>query len=112
MPIYEYWCESCKKISSFLLLRATEVFIPYCKTCGSRNLRKRISRISVLKGEEKMMEKLLDPSRFSDLDENNPLSIERAMKKVGKELGGELGGDFKESMSDIMNSSLTPEEDL
>ena len=73
MPIYEYLCEDCHKKSSFLLLRVSEVIDPYCESCGSKNLKKLISRISVPKSEEKRMESLMDPSIFSDLDENSPL---------------------------------------
>jgi putative FmdB family regulatory protein len=115
MPIYEYWCKACKRTSSFLLLRATEEVEPYCKICGSTDVKRRISRVSLPRGEERMMERLLDPSRFSDLDENNPSSIERAVRRMGKELGEELGGDFEEAigetMGEAMGNSATPEED-
>jgi len=112
MPIYEYWCEACKKISSFLLLRVTEEIAPYCKACGSKDVKKRISRVAVPRGEEKIMERVLDPSRFSDLDENNPASIERAIRRMGKDLGGELGGNFEESMEKTLSNGATLEEDL
>jgi putative FmdB family regulatory protein len=112
MPIYEYWCKTCKKTSSFLLLRTTEEIIPYCKACGSKDVKKRISRISLPRGEERMVERLLDPSRFSDLDENDPASIERVVRRMGKDLGEELGGDFEETMGEAMRDSVIPEEVL
>jgi putative FmdB family regulatory protein len=112
MPIYEYWCEACKKTSSFLLLRTTEEVTPYCKACGNKDVKKRVSRVSLPRGEERMMEKLLDPSRFSDLDENNPSSIERAVRRMGKDLGEELGGDFKESLEETLSGGTIPEEGL
>jgi len=112
MPIYEYWCEACKKTSSFLLLRATEEVVPYCKACGNKDVKRRVSRVSLPRGEERMMEKLLDPSRFSDLDENNPSSIERAVRRMGKDLGEELGGDFEESLEETLSGGAIPEEGL
>ncbi|MCX5812115.1 MAG: zinc ribbon domain-containing protein [Proteobacteria bacterium] len=112
MPIYEYWCEVCKKTSSFLLLRATEEVAPYCKVCGGKDVKRRISRVALPRGEERMMERLLNPSRFSDLDENNPSSIERAVRRMGKELGEELGGDFEESMGEALGSVANPEDGL
>ena len=39
------------------------------------------------------MESLADPSSFSGLDENDPGSVARWMKKMGKELGEDLGGE-------------------
>jgi len=59
------------------------------------------------------MEGLLDPSKFSDLDENDPKSVERIMRKMGKELGDELGEDFEQSMEEALHESQsTPEGDL
>lgn len=113
MPIYEYYCESCKKKSSFLLLRVSEEIDPFCKACGSRDVKRLISRVSIPKSEERRMESLLDPSKFSDLDENDPKSVERLMRKMGRELGDELGEDFEQSMEEaIGETGSTPEEDL
>ncbi len=106
MPIYEYRCESCKKVSSFLLLRATEDIKPYCKACGSKDVKRQVSRVAILKGEERMMESLLDPSKLSDLDENNPASVERVMRRMGRELGDELGEDFQESMEEALSGEI------
>jgi len=59
------------------------------------------------------MESLLDPSKFSDLDENDPGSMERVMRKMGKELGGELGEGFEESMEEALNEAQSmPEKDF
>lgn len=91
MPIYEYRCGACKKVSSFLLLRATEEIKPYCKDCGSKDVTRILSVVSVIKDEEKRIEGLLDPSRFSGLDEGDPGSVEKIVKRLGGELGGEIG---------------------
>lgn len=112
MPIYEYRCESCKKISSFLLLRTTEEIIPYCKACGSEDVRRQVSRVAILKGEEKMMESLLDPSKLSDLDENDPASVERVVRRMGRELGDDLGEGFQESMEEALSGEAAPQEDI
>jgi len=98
MPIYEYACIKCKTVSTFLVLRASEGVDPYCKACGSKEVKKIVSRISILRSEEKRLEGLLDPSSLSGLDENNPSSIERVMKKIGKEMGDELGDGLEESI--------------
>lgn len=112
MPIYEYRCERCRKVSSFLLLRATEEFDPHCQNCGSKDVRKIISRVAILKSEEKRLESMLDPSKFSDLDENDPRSVERVMRRMGKELGDELGEGFEESMEEALaEEGSAPTED-
>ena len=113
MPIYEYYCESCRKVSSFLLMRASEEIQPYCKNCKSREVKRILSRVAVIKSEEKRMESLLDPSKFSDLDENDPRSVERMMKRMGQEMGDELGEGFEEEMEEALSSpGMANEEDL
>jgi putative FmdB family regulatory protein len=107
MPIYEYRCETCNRLSSFLLLRITEEIEPHCKHCGSKDVKKVISRVAVLKSEEKRLESMLDPSKFSDLDENDPRSVERVMRRMGKELGDELGEGFEESVEEALGQENT-----
>lgn len=104
MPIYEYYCESCKKLSSFLLLRSTEGLEPYCKHCESRAVTRVLSRVAVHRSEEQRMESLLDPSKLGNLDENDPRSVERLMKRMGSELGDELGEGFEQEMEEALAS--------
>jgi len=113
MPIYEYYCNRCKKASSFLLLRSTEEIEPYCKGCNTKEVRRILSRVSVLKSEERRMESLLDPGKLSGLDENDPGSVEKLMKRMGRELGDELREGFEQEMEQAMaESESTPQEDL
>jgi putative FmdB family regulatory protein len=113
MPIYEYYCNTCKKTSSFLLLRSTEEIEPYCKGCNSRDVKRIISRVTLLKSEEQRIESLLDPSKLGDIDENDPRSVEKLMKRMGSELGDELGEGFQEEMEQTLSSETSsPEGDL
>jgi hypothetical protein len=65
-------------------------------------MRRVISRVAVLKSEERRLEGLLDPAKFSDLDENDPASVERVMRRMGRELGDELGEGFEESLEETL----------
>jgi putative FmdB family regulatory protein len=113
MPIYEYYCSRCKKASSFLLLRATEEITPYCKSCNSPDVTRVLSRVRVLRSEEQRIENLLDPTKLGDLDENDPRSVEKLMKRMGSEFGDELGEGFEEEMGEALASEgASPEGDL
>jgi len=68
-------------------------FQPACKFCKSTEMEQLFSRFAMPKSEEKRLESLADPSSFSGLDENDPKSVARWMKKMGKEMGEDLGGD-------------------
>lgn len=100
MPIYEYYCETCRKTSSFLILRPSDEEEVHCSTCASREVRRILSRVAVLRSEEKRMENLLDPGNLGGLDENDPRSVERIVRKMGSELGDELGEGFQEEMEE------------
>jgi hypothetical protein len=68
-----------------------------------------MSRFAAPKSEEARMEALADPIRFGDVDENDPKSMARFMKKIGKEMGEDMGEDFDEAMESMEEGGL--EED-
>jgi len=43
MPIYQYRCQECGKVSEFLILSSTENKVLICQGCGGQNLEKLIS---------------------------------------------------------------------
>jgi len=93
MPIYEYTCRSCKRKMSFLVLKPA-AHQPVCKFCRSHDLEQLYSRFSSPKSEDQRLDSLADPASLSGLDENNPASVARWMKKMGKEMGEDMGEDF------------------
>jgi putative FmdB family regulatory protein len=101
MPIYEYRCDDCGKISEFLLMRIDENLKPQCKRCQSKKMSRVLSRVRVLRSEENRMEGLADPSKWGDLDENDPKSMAKWMKRMGRELGEDVG-DVDEMMDEAM----------
>jgi putative FmdB family regulatory protein len=107
MPIYEYRCGDCGKISEFLLIKTDEAFLPQCKRCKSKKMARVLSRVRVIRSEESRMESLADPSKWGGLDEKDPKSMAKFMKRMGKELGEDLGeemGDLEEAFEEEMTS--------
>ena len=94
MPIYEYLCQDCGKVSSFIVLNIRDPYRPQCKRCQSGKMTRLISRVARVRSEESRLESLADPSKLAGLDENDPASMARWMKRMGKELGEDLGEDF------------------
>jgi hypothetical protein len=50
-----------------------------------------LSKVRVIRSEESRMESLADPSKWGDLDEKDPKSMAKWMKRMGKELGEDMG---------------------
>jgi putative FmdB family regulatory protein len=99
MPIYEYFCESCKKKYSFLVRNIAAHKTPSCPKCGGSDMKRLVSRVHSLKSEESRMSALADPSTLGGLDENDPKSLARLMKKMGKEMGEEMPPELNEYCS-------------
>ncbi len=51
-----------------------------------------LSKVRVIRSEESRMESLADPSKWGDLDERDPKSMAKWMKRMGKELGEDMDG--------------------
>jgi putative FmdB family regulatory protein len=95
MPIYEYRCVDCHKRSSFLVLSRSAETSLCCSHCQSIRLERILSRFASPKSDEKRMESFADDNALAGLDENDPGSMERFMKRMGNEMGEELGDDVE-----------------
>ena len=111
MPIYEYRCNKCKKKVSVLTLRVSEAVNPECDRCGSKDLSRLMSRFATVKSEESRLDALADPSNLSGLDENDPKSMARWMRKMGKELGEEFSGEDFDQMVEEMEAGNMPDDE-
>ena len=110
MPIYEYRCADCKKRASIFFRSFSVVDEPACPNCGGKNLARLVSRVATVKSEEARLETMSDPSNFGDVDENDPKSVAKFMRKMGDQMGGEdLGPEFGE-MVDRLESGESQEE--
>lgn len=98
MPLYEYCCLDCKKRSTVLVLSLANQVPAACPHCMSAQVERVMSRFASPKSEEARLEALADPSNLAGLDENDPQSMARFMKKMGKEMGEDLGDDLSEGM--------------
>lgn len=107
MPIYEYDCAGCRRRVSLLILAPSTAPPPRCPRCGSESLTRIMSRFSRVRSEEDRIESLADPSAMGDVDENDPRSVARFMKKMGEEFGDELGDDFESAVDDAVAESTT-----
>ena len=104
VPLYEYHCTACRKRVTVLTLRVGEEVHPTCDRCGSTALERLMSRFAMPRSEEARLDALSDPSALGGLDENDPKSVGRWMRRMGGELGDELGGEELDQMVDGIES--------
>ncbi len=110
MPIYEYGCYDCHKRVNVFFRSFAEVETKQatCPRCGGTHLKRLISRVSVVRSEESRMESMADPSSLAGLDENDPKSMARWMRKMSSEMGEDLGPEFNEVV-DRLEAGEDPE---
>lgn len=113
MPIYEYRCLACQRISEFLLLSLNTPFTPVCPRCGALEMERVLSRVRVRLSEETRLERLADPSRWgdlADLDENDPAAMARMMRRLGPHLKEALGEDDAGEIDQVIEEALESAE--
>jgi putative FmdB family regulatory protein len=111
MPIYEYRCHDCRRRVSiwWRTFSEAETGTARCPRCGGEQLTRLVSKVRVVRSEESRMEDLADPASLGDLDENDPRSIARWMRKMSDEVGEDIGPEFEEVV-DRLEAGESPEE--
>lgn len=93
MPIYEYLCRSCMKEIQCLILKREER--PMCPSCGGRDLKRLLSRVSYHASEADRLAGF-DPGKPQDdgfyRDSRN---IGLHAKKRAAQMGVDLGSAFE-----------------
>ncbi len=110
MPTYDYRCEKCtKRVSIYQTYEEYGRVAVRCPNCGSESLRRLIGRVRFARSEESRLDSLADPSDWGDVDENDPRSLARMMRKMGSEMGEEAPPEFDEVVGRL-ESGERPEE--
>ena len=109
MPFYEYICQECKRpLRLFFTYVDYRVVQPICIFCESENVVRRIGRVSLGKSGDARMDTMMDDSALAGLDEDDPRSIGRFMRKMGNEMGEDMGDEFNEVV-DRLEKGESPE---
>jgi putative FmdB family regulatory protein len=109
MPNYDYRCQSCShRVSIYQSYADYGVKPVACPLCGSNKLTRIIGRVRIAKSEDRRLDDMSDPSFLGDVDENDPKSLARAMKRMGQEMGEDLPPEFDE-ITDRLEAGEDPE---
>ena len=110
MPNYDYRCNNCgRRIRLFFTYADYDAADPECTYCGRKELKRTISRVALAKSEDTRLDSMDPDSMLSGLDEDDPRSLGRFMKKMSREMGEDLGEEFNEVV-DRLESGESPDE--
>ncbi len=97
MPLYDFHCHDCGRFARLRFSYSEYGKVqPICPHCSSHNIRRRMSRVALGKSEDARLQTMMDSDSLTGLDENDPRSLGKFMRKMGQEMGEELGDEFNE----------------
>lgn len=120
MPIYEYRCPTCGRLASFLVRSIAAHTPPACPHCGAAKMSRALSRFAAVSGRRKDAGAETDAAggpagdmpgmgsadgapdlagmeqMLSGIDENDPRSMGRVMRRMAEQAGEPIEGEMEE----------------
>jgi putative FmdB family regulatory protein len=110
MPTYDFLCNSCeKRFDVFMSFSEYGKKPVTCTYCGSKNVRRRMTKVRIARSEESRMDTMADD--FSGMEglEEDPKALGKMMRKMGREMGEDLPPEF-DDVVDRLEAGQSPEE--
>ncbi len=108
MPIYEFRCRRCRRRTSVFIRSIGGDVDAVCSHCGSRDMSRLISRVAVVRSDEDAFAGI-DESSLADVDDNDPRSMARWVRKMSRQMGEPLDAEA-ESELERMEAGQMPED--
>ncbi len=111
MPIYEFKCQECGRLTSIFVRTVGASFDTTCQHCGGRHLERAVSRFAYHKSEQAILDEYgSEPKRLEDYKDPRQIGrwAERKFQEYGMEVPDEARkmidaareGEFPEPVSD------------
>ncbi len=112
MPIYEYRCADCGRLTSVFVKSASTEQPPACSHCGSAKVSRALSRFAVGKSERSVLEQYgAEPNRLEDY--KDPRQIGRWAERKFQEYGMEMPEQAREMIDAARGGELpSPVDEL
>ena len=95
MPIYEYKCRKCGRLTSVFLRSAGAATDARCKACGSKRLERAISAFAYRRSESSVLAEYgSEPKRLEDY--KDPRQIGRWTERKFREMGVDVPREARE----------------
>jgi putative FmdB family regulatory protein len=95
MPIYEYTCADCRRLTSVFTRSMDAEAKPTCKHCGSKKLARAFSKFAYHKSAQRILEEHGAEPRALD-DYKDPRQIGRWAERKFEEYGMDLPDEARE----------------
>jgi putative FmdB family regulatory protein len=110
MPTYDFTCQNCnQRFDVFMTYSEYGTRSVTCSYCGSENVRRRMTRVRVLKSEDSRLDDMEGDMGGLEGLEEDPKALGHMMRKMGKQMGEELPPEF-DDVVDRLEAGQSPEE--
>lgn len=101
MPLYEYQCDDCRQVTTILVRGQPGASMPTCRRCGGSKLTKLISRFAFHRSWGDSLDWVPSRETLTDVDEDDPHSMDQFMGRMQQEMGGEVSPDFERTRREL-----------
>jgi len=108
VPIYEFRCNACRRRTSVFTRSIGAPITAVCEHCGSADLSRLISRVAVVRPEGGSFDGF-DESSVAGVDENDPRSMARWVRKMSHQMGEPLDAEMEANL-ERMEAGEMPDE--
>jgi putative FmdB family regulatory protein len=109
MPIYEYECARCGRISSHVVLGSRRRERVACPSCGAGKMRRVMSSFSVVESENSRLANFDTSKRPDESFYRDSRNVGLWAKKRAKEMGVDLGSKFETTVENARSGKLIKE---
>jgi putative FmdB family regulatory protein len=96
MPIYEYRCIDCRRLTSVFARTVSSTVDPVCGSCGSKRIARAPSKFAYHRSEQQILEQYGEPQPGAGPDAyKDPRQIGRWVEKRFDEMGMELPAEAR-----------------
>lgn len=105
MPIYEYRCDDCGRLTSLFVKSMSGEIKAACDHCGGRKLSRALSRFAYHRSEQQVLEQYgAEPNRLEDY--KDPRQIGRWVERKFDEYGMDVPSEAKEMIDAAREGEL------
>ncbi len=109
MPIYEYRCEVCSRLTAQLIFKPAEATLPACRACGSARTRRVLSGFAYHRSEaSRLAEFDASASNHPDFYKDSR-NVGLWAKKRAQDMGVDLGPSFEETVEKARTGTILDE---
>ena len=114
MPIYEYRCGACDKITEVFHRSLERAVVPSCEECGGVEMERAVSRFATPKTEAQVLEQYGSPGPGAGPDAyRDPRQIGRWAEERFEQMGVDMPAEAKQMIDAARDGELpAPVKDL